>query len=96
MRRVTGELHISDIRDRATLTVPEAGQVLSLGRDASYRAAGRGEIPTLRLGRRIVVPVPQLLRLLGAEESSPAQPLDTVDPAEDAPQRSVRRKSASF
>lgn len=47
-----------------TITVPEAGRLLGIGRDAAYRAAERGEIPTLKLGRRIVVPVPKLMALL--------------------------------
>jgi excisionase family DNA binding protein len=50
-----------------TVTVPEAGRLLGIGRDAAYRAAERGEIPTLKLGRRIVVPVPKLMELLGAD-----------------------------
>lgn len=58
---------LDDIRNRATITVPEAGQVLGLGRDSSYRAAERGELPTLKLGRRLLVPVPKLLRLLGLD-----------------------------
>lgn len=57
---------LDDIRGRATITVPEAGQLLSLGRDSAYRAAERGELPTLKLGRRLLVPVPRLLELLGA------------------------------
>lgn len=61
-------LTIADLQDRATITIPEAGQVLGLGEWAAYRAATRGEIPTLTLGRRKVVPVPALLRLLGATE----------------------------
>jgi len=47
-----------------TLTVPEAGRRLGIGRDAAYDAAKRGEIPTIRLGRRIVVPKPAFERLL--------------------------------
>ncbi len=58
-----------DLQDHyVTITVPEAGQLLGIGRDAAYAAAQRGEIPTLRLGRRLVVPVPQFLRLLGVNE----------------------------
>ena len=64
-------MNLSDIRDRATLTVPEAGQLLALGRDSAYRAAERGEIPTLKCGRRLLVPVPQLLRLLGVVDTPP-------------------------
>lgn len=58
------------IRQRSTIRVPEAGELLGLGRDASYAAAAKGEIPTLRFGRRLVVPVPKLLAMLGAD--SPA------------------------
>ena len=57
-------LTLSDVRTRATITVPEAGQILGIGRDAAYRAAANGQLPTLTLGRRIVVPVPRLLALL--------------------------------
>ena len=42
--------------NRAVWTVPEAGQLLGIGRTASYEAARRGQIPTLRIGRRILVP----------------------------------------
>jgi excisionase family DNA binding protein len=39
--------------------------LLGLGRTATYEAARRGEIPSRRLGRRVVVPVPALLDWLG-------------------------------
>jgi hypothetical protein len=48
-----------------TLTVPEAGRVyFSLGRNASYEAARRGDIPTIRIGRLLRVPVVQMERKL--------------------------------
>jgi len=41
-----------------TLTVPEAGKkYFGLGRDASYDAAARGDIPTIKIGRNLRVPV---------------------------------------
>jgi excisionase family DNA binding protein len=55
---------LDDLRGLATITVPEAGALLGLGRDSAYRAAERGELPTLKLGRRLLVPVPRLLALL--------------------------------
>jgi len=59
---------LDEVRSRATISVPEAGLLLcGYKRDASYQAAARGEIPTLRIGRRILVPVPKLLAMLGAE-----------------------------
>jgi excisionase family DNA binding protein len=50
--------------ERETLSVREAGRVLGLGRDAAYRAANNGEIPVLRIGRRLLVPRAALDRLL--------------------------------
>lgn len=46
------------------LSVEEAGRFLGLGRSASYAAVARGEIPSLSLGRRRVVPTAALRRLL--------------------------------
>jgi Helix-turn-helix domain len=48
------------------ITVEEARRVLGVGRSAAYAAAGRQEIPTLRFGRRLMVPTGQLL-MLGLE-----------------------------
>ena len=59
-------LTLPEIKERATLTVVEAGRVLGLGRDAAYRAAKVGQIPTIQAGRRLVVPAQKLLALLGA------------------------------
>jgi hypothetical protein len=48
-----------------TLTVPEAGRrYFSLGRNASYEAARRGDIPTIRIGRLLRVPIVALERKL--------------------------------
>lgn len=63
-------LTLNDIRDRPTISVPEAGAVLGIGRDAAYAAAQRGEIPTLRLGRTLRVPVPKLLAMLEGTEGA--------------------------
>jgi hypothetical protein len=56
-----------------TLTVPHAGRVyFSLSRNASYEAARRGDIPTIRIGRLLRVPVVALERKLegaGREQS---------------------------
>ncbi len=47
------------------ISVPAAGRYLGLGRQASYDAVRRGELPALRLGRRLVVPVGKLEAMLG-------------------------------
>jgi len=41
---------------RLTLTVEEAAQLLGISRALAYEAVQRGEIPHLRVGRRILVP----------------------------------------
>lgn len=56
---------LAQIAEEATIPVEQAAQLLGLGRTAAYDAARRGEFPTRRLGRRIVVPVPALLEWLG-------------------------------
>lgn len=48
-----------------TLDVPTAGRVyFDLGRNASYEAARRGEIPTIKIGRLLRVPVAAMERKL--------------------------------
>ena len=53
----------------ATMTVEEAGHLLGIGRGLAYEAARRGELPVIRLGRRLLVPRAALLRLLEAGEA---------------------------
>jgi excisionase family DNA binding protein len=43
--------------NRLTVTVEEAGTLLGISRTLAYDLVRRGEIPSLRLGRRVVVPV---------------------------------------
>lgn len=57
---------LEELATQATISVEQAAGILGLGRTAAYEAARRGEIPTRRLGRRVVVPVPALLEWLGA------------------------------
>ena len=48
-----------------TISVPEAGRMyFGLGRNASYAAAARRQIPTIRLGARLRVPVVAIERML--------------------------------
>lgn len=58
---------------RRTVTVEEAGHILGIGRAAAYRAASRGQIPTIRLGRRLLVPITALERLLATGDPQPVR-----------------------
>lgn len=70
-RAVVRALTLNELHSRPTLTIDEAGATLGLSRTSAYAAAKRGEIPTIRVGRRLIVPTQALLRLLNAEQ--PAQ-----------------------
>ncbi len=48
-----------------TMSVPEAGRLyFDLGRDASYQAALRGDIPFIQVGRKKRVPIAAMERML--------------------------------
>jgi excisionase family DNA binding protein len=74
---------------RMTVTVEEAAQLLGIGRQSAYQAARSGELPTIRLGRRLLVPRSQLDAMLGIQndERSEATPsvreTSTIAPAGD-------------
>jgi excisionase family DNA binding protein len=71
---------------RLVYTVPEAGQLLGLSRNAAYEAAKRGDIPTLRMGRLLRVPKGPFHRLVGLEVESPPVVADepaSLDSAKD-------------
>jgi excisionase family DNA binding protein len=53
-----------ELEQRITITVPEAGKILGIGRAQSYAAAREGKIPTLQLGRRLLVPVKPFLDMI--------------------------------
>lgn len=64
------------ISPKQTLTVEEAGRLLGIGRGLAYEAARRGDIPTLRIGRRLVVPRAALDSLLSDPDRATASPRD--------------------
>lgn len=57
---------VADVQ-RLTLTVDEAAQVLGIGRNQAYAAVRDGSIPSIRIGKRIVVPRAALDRMLAGE-----------------------------
>lgn len=59
-------------KTKKTYTITEAAELLGVGKSAAYEAARRGEIPIIRIGRRMVVPKAALERMLN-EPSGAAQ-----------------------
>lgn len=53
---------------KRVLTVEEAAEALRISRSAAYAAVRSGVIPSLRVGRRLLVPAAGLARLLGERE----------------------------
>jgi len=47
-----------------TMTILEAAAILGISRNAAYEAAKTGQIPIIRIGKRILVPRAALDRLL--------------------------------
>jgi len=50
--------------EAVTLTVPEAADLLGISRAKAYEAARNGDIPAIRLGRRLIVPRARLMEML--------------------------------
>lgn len=50
--------------DHQTLTIDEAATVLRVSRALVYKAAKAGQIPTIMLGKRILIPTAALETLL--------------------------------
>jgi excisionase family DNA binding protein len=49
----------------ALIGVQQACALLGISRSAGYRAAAAGDLPTIRLGRRLYVPTARLGALIG-------------------------------
>jgi hypothetical protein len=52
-----------------TLSVEKAGEIIGISRRSAYRASARGELPTFKVGRRLLVPTLRLLDMLGARDN---------------------------
>jgi excisionase family DNA binding protein len=51
------------------MSVEDAAKLLGVSRGLAYQAARRGDLPTIRLGRRLLVPRARLLELVGVPET---------------------------
>lgn len=53
----------------ASTDVPTAGrEFYGLGVSASYLAAKRGDIPTLKIGKKLIVPIAAVLKQLSIDQ----------------------------
>ncbi len=56
---------------RPTLTVTEVAEILGICRTSAYEAVRNGQIPSLRIGNRLLVPTAALRRQLGIDHVEP-------------------------
>lgn len=54
-----------------TVTVQEVAELLGISRNHAFRCVQRGEIPSFRIGRRLLVPVSFLEGLFDSTAASP-------------------------
>ena len=52
------------MEDKLTLSVEETAKLLGIGRNLCYERVKTGEIPSLKIGRRLLVPKAALEKLL--------------------------------
>jgi excisionase family DNA binding protein len=71
---VTAPGAVAPVEDRLVFTVEEAAQLLAISRSFAYEAVQRGDIPSMRIGRRILVPKAALQRFLEQVNGSGATP----------------------
>jgi excisionase family DNA binding protein len=57
----------TDVNARLTMTIPEAAKRLGIGRSAAYAACKAGVLPSIKIGRRCLVPRAALERFLAGE-----------------------------
>jgi hypothetical protein len=73
-KKAGGSAATSSNEPRKWLSVPEAGRIYyGLSRNGSYDAAERGDIPTMRVGRLLKVPV-HLMEQKQLNEAGAVQP----------------------
>lgn len=77
MKIIEPTLSITSLRELTVMrvwdedpNVPSLGSALGVGRAKAYDLARSGAVPTVRIGTRVMIPVPALLRWLGDESSA--------------------------
>ena len=63
----TAAMQAEDRHGRVAISIPEAARRLGIGRNQGYECAKRGEIPTIRLGKRMVVPLAAFEAMLAVQ-----------------------------
>lgn len=73
---------VAELRERPTVSVPEAAAILGLTEQTTYRMTRDGRLPATRLGRVVRVQSAALLHLLGADAPEASTTATAPDAAE--------------
>jgi excisionase family DNA binding protein len=60
-------------RDRLVYTVEEAAGLLGVARSTMYELVRGGDVPSIRIGRRVFITAPAITALTGVTPPSPAE-----------------------
>lgn len=56
---------MAEARERLTLSIAECAAKMGISRNSCYLAVKTGEIPSIKIGSRILIPVAALEKMLG-------------------------------
>ncbi len=65
---IAGNRRLPDPREQPTITVEHAAAILGIARGGAYEAVRNGTIPSIRIGRRLLVPTARVAALLGVDQ----------------------------
>src|SRR4051794_36701748 len=69
-RPMSDAISMPNAEAEPTISVERAGSILGVCRNTAYEAAKLGQIPTIRIGKRLLVPTAAFLRLLDLEQAA--------------------------
>jgi excisionase family DNA binding protein len=67
LKRVAESFSVERDSECRTVSVEDAGRILGISRGTAFKAAATGDLPTIRIGKRLLVPRAALDRLLAEE-----------------------------
>jgi excisionase family DNA binding protein len=85
---------VAQLMTHGGLTVEEAAKLLGVSRGSAYEAASRGELPTVRIGRRLLVPRAALLNMLSDRIDELEERVDGLPQSEDVSNLDERLSTA--
>ena len=70
---------MSLVMEQLTISVEEAAKILGISRGSAYLAAQTGQLPTIRIGKRLIIPVAALEKMLASADVEEGQERQAVE-----------------